>query len=66
MVIAFHLKNSFKLVRFLEPKSNKSAGSIVLENVSKKQTLKKFFGIRQSFLKMKKKDGFYLFLMRQV
>ena len=41
MVIAFHLKNSFKLVRFLEPKSNKSAGSIVLENVSKKQTLKK-------------------------
>ena len=41
MVIAFHLKNSFKLVRFLEPKSNKSAGSIVLENVSKKTDFKK-------------------------
>ncbi len=41
MVIAFHLKNSFKLVRFFEPKSNKSAGSIVLENISKKTDFKK-------------------------
>ena len=41
MVIAFHLKNSFKLVRFLEPKSNKVLWKYSLENVSKKTDFKK-------------------------
>ncbi len=32
MVVAYHLKNSFRLVSFSEPLSNKKAGNIELEN----------------------------------
>lgn len=34
MLISYHLKNSFRLVNFLEPMSNKNVGSIELENIN--------------------------------
>ena len=34
MLTSYHLKNSFRLVNFLEPMSNKNVGSIELENIN--------------------------------
>jgi len=41
MLIAYHLKNSFKLVNFFKPNDNKKVGIIELENISKELENKK-------------------------
>jgi len=41
MVIAYHLKNSFRLVSFSEPNSQKGAGNIELQSINDSQESKK-------------------------
>ena len=43
MLVAYHLKNSFRLVSFSEPKSQTSVGNIELQSINDNHESKKIF-----------------------
>ena len=67
VMVAYYLKNSFRLVEFLEPGDGKTAGNIELENIDNSSESKKIYGKLPIYLKkLQKKDGFCPFLVKKV
>ena len=62
MLVAYHLKNSFRLVSFSEPKSQKSVGNIELQSINDNHESKKILWSASKTLELitkKKMDSFY-------
>ena len=67
MLVAHHLKNSFRLVSFSEPKSHKGVGNIELQSINDSHESKKFYGVHLKRLNLlQKKGGFSLFQIKLV
>ena len=66
MLVAYHLKNSFRLVSFSEPKSQKSVGNIELQSINDNHESKKILWSASKTLELITKKRWILSISNKI
>ena len=66
MLVAFHLKSSFRLVSFSEPKSEKGVGNIELQSINENHETKKILWSASKILELITKKRWILSISNKI